>query len=209
MPGDGKSTTVANLAITLVHQRLRVLLIDADMRRGSLNRLFHVAREPGLSNVLIGVNTVEEAVRKVQVSGADSLSFMPSGIFPPNAAELISSGRMDALIARLRAEYDIVLFDSPPLNLVTDASLLGARADGVVLIGRANHTEKAALAFAAEQLAHVRAPLLGSVLNDFDFSRDGRYGVYGSYGYHSAAYASYYGSDVDELPEAKKSTPSA
>jgi tyrosine-protein kinase Etk/Wzc len=185
-PRDGKTTTTANLAIVLAYQRLRVLLIDADLRRGSVHRIFDIPSEPGLSNLLIGGTRVSDAVRTLEISTGITLDILPLGGTPPNPAELLGSDRMEQLISEFRKVYDIVIFDSPPVNLVTDAAILGAKADGVVLVGRANYTERAAVAFATDQLRQVRARMLGFVLNDFVFRRDYRYSSGGAYEYYDS-----------------------
>jgi capsular exopolysaccharide synthesis family protein len=189
-PGDGKTTTTANLASTLAHQGLRVLLVDGDMRRGTLNQVFGVSREPGLSNLLVGAASRSDCIRKIQVGEFGSLDLLPGGAPPPNPSELIGSERMTKLLETLRSDYDSIIFDSPPLNLVTDAAVLATKADGVVLVGRAGVTTKGGLTYAAELLRKVRAPTVGFVLNDFLFRRDSRYSTYGGYGdYYS--YGSY------------------
>src|SRR5690606_31110819 len=170
-PGDGKSTTSANLAITLAQQGLKVLLVDADMRRGSLNTVFGVDREPGLSNVLLGTVTSAEAIRSVQIAESVSLDFLSTGTLPPTPAELLGSQQMRDLLLEFEKDYDFVILDAPPLNLVTDAALLGTNADGVVVVARAGMTQKGAIEVAMDHLRHVRAPLLGAVLNDFDHER--------------------------------------
>jgi capsular exopolysaccharide synthesis family protein len=190
MPGDGKSTSAANLAITLAQQGQRVLLVDADLRRGLLNNLFDLPRDPGLSNVLLAGTPIETAVRDVDLGAGGSFSFLGTGTLPPNPAELLGSEKMRVLIAELEQRYDAILFDSPPLNLVTDAALLGTACDGVVIVSRAGVTTATGLAYAIDQLRAVRAPVLGAVLNDVDFKRDMRYyGEYKSYGAYQA-YAS-------------------
>lgn len=191
-PGEGKSTTSANLAITLAQQGHRVLLIDADLRRGVMNTVFGVDREPGVSNVLLAGESLERAIREVDLGESGTLHFMPTGTLPPNPAELLGSERMRAFLEELEARFDMVILDAPPLNVVTDAALLGTNADGVILVSRAARTEKAALTFALEQLRNVRAPVLGAILNDIDYKRDAKYfGRYGSYGY----YQYYYGTE--------------
>ncbi|MBT4187674.1 MAG: polysaccharide biosynthesis tyrosine autokinase, partial [Gemmatimonadales bacterium] len=196
LPQDGKSTTAANLAITLTQQGIKTLLIDADLRRGLLHGVFGVNRDPGLTNVLAGGAAISEAIQEIDLQESGKLDFMSSGPYPPNPAEILGSQRMKSLLEALDERYDLVLIDSAPLTVVTDAAVLGTKADGVVLVARANVTEKGALTYAAEQLRNVRAPILGCVLNDVDYRRDSRYySTYGKYGYY---HHYYYGDDGDK-----------
>ncbi len=196
LPQDGKSTTAANLAITLTQQGIKTLLIDADLRRGLLHGVFGVNRDPGLTNVLAGGAAISEAIQEIDLQESGKLNFMSSGPYPPNPAEILGSQRMKSLLEALDERYDLVLIDSAPLTVVTDAAVLGTKADGVVLVARANVTEKGALTYAAEQLLNVRAPILGCVLNDVDYRRDSRYySTYGKYGYY---HHYYYGDDGDK-----------
>ena len=189
LPQDGKSTSAANLSITLAQQGTRTLLIDADLRRGILHNVFGVHREPGLTDVLTGKAGLDDAIQEVDLGESGTLYFLPSGPYPPNPAEILGSQTMEDLIATLEEEFELVILDSAPLTVVTDAAVLGTKADGVVLVARANKTEKGALAYAREQLANVRAPILGAVLNDVDFRRDARYySSYGKYGYYYQYY---------------------
>ncbi len=178
-PGDGKSTSTANLAATLAQQGLRCVMLDADLRRGVLHELLGVARQPGLSNVLLGECRVEDARSAVAIEGGASFDFVATGTLPPNPAELLGSERMRALLTHLEESYDAVLLDAPPLNVVTDAAVLGTNADGVIVVARAGVTDRGALEYAMDQLRAVRAPVLGSVLNDIDQKRDRYYGHYG------------------------------
>jgi succinoglycan biosynthesis transport protein ExoP len=176
MPGDGKSTTALNLALVLAQQGHRILLVDADMRRGVLNEVVRTAREPGLSEVLFGKVPLGSAITPVEPREGVQLDFLPSGIWPPNPAELIASPRMRELLSTAREGYEMVILDAPPLNLVTDAAVLGTHCDGVVMVARAGVTEEAPLEYAVEQLASVRAPLLGTVLNGVEEPHQEHYG---------------------------------
>jgi capsular exopolysaccharide synthesis family protein len=170
--GDGKSTSAANLAIALAQQGSRTLLIDADLRQGLLHRSLGGSQEPGLSHLLLGRVTLTEAVRQVAVGEAGvPLHFLPSGSFPSSPAELLGSERMRQLLEKTRSRYDTVIFDAPPLNLVTDAAVLGRVADATLLVVRTGVTSKDALQEATAQLYRLRIPIAGIILNDFDAER--------------------------------------
>jgi tyrosine-protein kinase Etk/Wzc len=180
MPGDGKSTSSSNLAIAFTQQGLRTLLIDADLRRGLLHKVFDMPQDPGLTHVLMGRAALDDAIRDTGVGPADTpLHFLPAGVFPPNPAELLGSERMRVLVADLRKRYDILVFDAPPLNLVTDASVLGTITDATLLVARAGVTDRRALHHAAAQLHQLGSSVSGIVLNDFDSGK--AYGY--TYGY--------------------------
>ena len=185
-PSDGKSTTVANLAITFAQQGQRTLLIDADLRRAVLDKAFSIPRSPGLTEVIIGEASLEDAVHETAVP---NLSLVASGRFPPNPAELLGSVRMQEILHEAKAQFDVVLLDSPPLLAVTDAAVLATMVDGVVLVVRTERTKRDAVRRALGHIHSVRGRLLGAVLNDVDL-RSGAY--YGSYGHY---YYSYYGTD--------------
>lgn len=188
-PSEGKSTSAANLAITLAQQGSKAVLLDCDLRRGIVHRVFGVEKLPGLTNVALGEVELTEAVRTVQVGQERTLDFLPTGTLPPNPSELLGSRKMADIVAALRKEYELVLIDSPPLNVVTDAAVLGTLADGVILIARAGATERGALKFARDQLHAVQAPVSGVVLNDVDFQgRDRYYGTGAGYRYYYRYY---------------------
>ena len=121
-PSEGKSTSAANLAITLAQQSTRALLVDCDLRRGIVHRVFETPKEPGVTDVLLGTSSLEDAVHSVDVGEGKHLDFLATGTLPPNPSELLGSPRMRDLLARFRKDYEIVILDSPPLNLVTDAA---------------------------------------------------------------------------------------
>ena len=185
-PSDGKSTTVANLAITFAQQGQRTLIIDADLRRAVLDNLFDVPRAPGLTDVIVGRQRLADATH---ASGIENLDVLGSGPFPSNPSELLGSTAMRDLLLEAMTKYDMVLLDSPPLLAVTDAAVLSTLADAAVLVVRVGETSRAAVRRATSQLQTVRGHLVGAVLNDVNFSS----GLYeGGYGYY---YYAYYGAD--------------
>ena len=187
-PADGKSTTVANLAITFAQQGQRTLLIDADLRRAVLDSLFGVPREPGLTDLLIGRSTVTAAAKPTEV---ENLFVLGSGPFPSNPSELLGSTAMRDILREATEQFDMVLLDSPPLLAVTDAAVLSTITDAAVLVVRMGETSRAAARRATAQLQAVRGHLVGAVLNDVSFD-NGLY--YGGYGYY---YHQYYGTEAN------------
>jgi capsular exopolysaccharide synthesis family protein len=182
-PGDGKSTSTSNLAAMLARQGVRCLLIDADMRRGVLHDVLGHPRTPGLSEVLLGRAQAADAIRTVDIGEGATFDLLPTGTLPPNPAELLGAAEMRTLLESLTEQYATILLDAPPLNVVTDAALLGTNADAVILVARAGVTDRNALHYALEQIRAVRAPLLGTVLNDVDARKDQYYGAYTSSSY--------------------------
>jgi tyrosine-protein kinase Etk/Wzc len=180
-PQEGKSLTAANLAIALAQQGLRTLLIDADMRRSVQHLQFGIDSSPGLSDLLVTEEALDGVIQPTEVEGLDIL---PAGVHPPNPAELVGSPRMEQLLETLRQRYDSIVIDSPPMLAVTDASVLGKKTDGVILVVRAEKTEKDAINLAIQQLNHVGSRILGVVVNDA--KPDGPYYAY---------YRKYYGEE--------------
>ena len=182
LPGDGKSTTASNLALTLAQQGVRTLLIDADLRKGSLHTLFGIRREPGLTQLLVGTSSLAESLQLVPTGDPGiALSVLTAGPYPPNPTELLGSERMRKLVAELRQQFDMIVFDSPPLALVTDAAILGMLADTTIVVARAGATEKKALQDTASQLYQLGIHVSGTILNDFN-PLPSRYGYGYAYG---------------------------
>ena len=189
LSGDGKTTSASNLAVTLAQQNKRVLLIDAETRRGNMHSLFGIEATPGFFDLLYGQATPGECIRRVALEGTGHLDVLPSGGAPnANAADLLVASRLGPFFERLRMQYDYVLIDTPPLNLFTDAALIGAHADATLLVARADRTERQALKFAVLQLQHVQANLAGAILNGVDLRRNSRYRG----GYDFGRYGAYY-----------------
>ena len=183
LPGDGKTTTVVNLAVTLAHQGQRVILIDAETRRGTVHDVFGIPPAPGFFDLMYGQASPGECIRRVQMEGGGTIDVLPLGSAPSvNPADLLVSGRLEPLFERLRGQYDYVLIDTPPLNLFTDAALIGAHADALLLVARADKTDRDELRFAVQQLRNVQVTLAGTILNDVEFRRSSRYRL--GYGYY-------------------------
>ena len=175
-PSEGKSSTTANLAIVFAQQGKRVLLIDADMRKPTLHYTFRLDNRKGLSSVLVGEATLEEAVTPSEVPGLELLSCGP---LPPNPSELLGSKSMEALHVEATSQYDLVIFDTPPVLAVTDAQILANMCDGAIMVVRSNQTEYEEAIKAKELLTVGKAKLLGAVLND-RVMKKGQYYYYGS-----------------------------
>lgn len=188
LSGDGKSMISYNTAIAFAQHGKRVMLVDADLRKSRLHRMFQVNRSPGLSEVLTGQASLEQAVRPH--STVEGLSLLPAGVSPPNPADLLGSHRFDDLLALLRGQYDLVILDSPPILLVTDAVILSAKADGTMAVIRSGVTTKPVLARVSEMLHRGAGHMLGIVLNAVD-TRSVEY--YYSYGYYGGS--KYYGEE--------------
>lgn len=166
-PNAGKSTTCSNLAVMMAQTGNRVLLIDADLRRPTLHRIFHVNRAEGLTRYLINLSDWEECVKKDVSPNVDLIT---SGPIPPNPSELLGSARMVQLLNRVAEQYDYVFIDTPPVNVVTDGLVLAARAAGVVLLSRYNSTTYDELQETIDSVKNVHGNLLGVIINDYRYT---------------------------------------
>src|SRR5699024_3717346 len=176
-PGEGKSMTTANIAVTYAQQGKKVLLIDADLRKPTVHYTFRLDNLKGLSNVLVGDVLLEEAIHTTSI---DHLDVISSGPIPPNPSELLGSRKMRAILERAKEQYDLVIFDTPPVLAVTDAQIMADFVDGAMLVVRSKVTELDAATRAVEALKPAKARLLGTVLNDREKKGSNYYYYYGT-----------------------------
>lgn len=187
-PGEGKSLTVSNLALAYAQMGKKTLVVDADLRRPMLHHLFQLKREPGFSELFMDEPDFDRIIRP---TGKENLSIVTAGMFTPNPAELLASQKMAQLIEYFTTRFEMVFFDTPPIVAVTDATLLGKRLDGVLLVIKSHHTDRDVVSRGLNNLQTVGVHVLGAVLNDIDLSH--RYSSYGYYKY----YYHYYKSKTD------------
>ncbi|MFZ2950585.1 MAG: polysaccharide biosynthesis tyrosine autokinase, partial [Desulfuromonadaceae bacterium] len=202
-PGEGKSTVSANLALTFAQASNRVLLVDCDLRRPAQNTIFKHSRTPGLTEVLAGDVSPAGALH---TTGIENISLLSAGTIPPNPAEILCSDSMRDLLTGLRDSYDIIILDAPPVIPVTDAPLLTALTDMVVVVVESGRIPAKAAQRMKELLKTVQAPVAGFVLNDRTALFSDTYGYYGKgyYGRGNYGYA-YYGVDDQKESAVKKS----
>jgi capsular exopolysaccharide synthesis family protein len=179
-PGEGKSTTVANLGVAMAQMGMRTLIWDCDLRSPTLNRMFGVPREPGFTHVVLGMARLDDVVHRcsdaflgrvdmramLTSSGLENLHILTAGALPPNPSELLSSPLFGDFVAEVASRFDVILIDAPPALPVTDATILATRVDGVILVYQLGRVGRAALKRTRAHLDNVRATLRGIVLND-------------------------------------------
>ena len=199
--GEGKSTTLFNLAVTFAQQGQRILIVDSDLRRPSIHKFLAVSNTLGLTNVLLKQNTLEEVI---QTTNLATLDFMPSGKLPSSSMGVLNSQQMRELIQDLKSRYDFVFFDSPPVLGVSDASILASEVDLVLQVIQYRRYPQQMTLRAKQMIQNVGGNLLGLVLNNINMSQDENYYYYSGY-YHD-----YYSAnkDEDDLTAAKAKTSS-
>ncbi len=185
-PAEGKTTTAANFAVVCAQAGSRVCLVDADLRKPALHRVFGVDNQRGLTTAILESKTLADVAAPTRVAG---LSVVVSGPLPPNQVELAASQRMRDLLEAGARDFDLILCDTPPVLSVSDAVALSARCDGVILVVRAGGVSTTAARRAVGQIIAVKGRVLGVLLNGVDMRRDGYYAGYQRY------YNAYYGSD--------------
>ncbi|TET46682.1 polysaccharide biosynthesis tyrosine autokinase [candidate division TA06 bacterium] len=199
LPEEGKSTSLANISLTLSQLGAKTLVVDSDLRRPVQHRIFGVHKSPGLTGILVNEESPDEVISPTKY---ENLYVLPSGPIPPNPSELLSSDRMKQLITQLKEEFEFILFDSPPILVVTDAAVLGGKTDGTVVVVRFEKTDRRAALEAKKLLENAKVEVLGVVLNDVKIER-----ALGGYGYHyycRSYYPPYYGDDKGEKVKKKR-----
>lgn len=188
-PSSGKSSTCANLASTMAQTGSRVILLDADMRKPVQHKIFRVSNNNGLSKVLSGLSQPLDAIHE---NVGPNLDLISSGPIPPNPSELLGSEQMETLLDYLVAQYDYIFFDTPPINVVSDALMLSDKVAGMILVVRQNQTTYDEVQKAIDTIDNLHGNILGVVLSDVDESSK-PYSKYskGKYGYYQYQYKAY------------------
>jgi len=195
-PGEGKTLTSTNLAITMAQAGTKVLLIDCDMRKPKIHKMFGLTRDQnGMSSLLVGkasksdaiIRLEDQPIDKINVPNIPNLDIIICGLIPPNPSEIIGSERMSQLMTELKNDYDRIIIDSPPVTAVTDSTVLAKFVDGVILVVHSGETPRQIVYNGLEKLQAVNANVLGAVLNDVDTGKESYY--YYQYYYY------YYGED--------------
>ena len=164
-PGEGKTTTVCNLAITYANLGKKTLLIDGDLRKPVIRKIFNLDKGLGLTSYIIGENSIDEVIHKTEIA---NFEVIPSGVVPPNPSEILNSDKMKNMLDDLKQRFDIILIDSPPMIAVTDALVLSNLVDDFILVCRSRITQKGALDRSIKSLNQIGGKFSGSILNAID-----------------------------------------
>ena len=184
-PKEGKSTTCANIAITFAQTGAKVLILDADIRKPRIHKMFDAPHKIGLTNVLSGLNELDEAIINTKY---DNLDLLIAGHIPPNPAEMLSSQLMSNLLDKLSERYDYIFIDTPPVNLVTDTVVLSKKVSAVFLVVRIGVTDHKELKSTVSKLEFANAKPLGFILNDVTTSQSNYKYNYRKYTYKKYRY---------------------
>lgn len=174
-PMEGKTTTVANLGIIFAQMGSKVLIIDSDLRKPRIHKIFWFSNDAGLTNFLA---VHDDYVKYIRNSAVPNLDILTSGTIPPNPSELLNSNSMKQFIGKVREDYDIILLDAPPVGSVTDASIISTYVDGTILVVNSGEVEIEALKRSKELLDKVSANIIGVVLNNIEKGAKGNYYQY-------------------------------
>jgi len=198
VPGEGKSSVCSNFALILSQTGAKVVIIDADMRKPTVHKIMNSYNKQGLSNVLGEFQSLAQSINKTDYP---NLFYISAGTVPPNPTELLNSPKMEKVLEELQQQFDYILIDSPPINLVTDALVLARYAAGIVFVVRQDYSDHDEIEKALQSIEFIEANLLGMVLFDakmhghydskYKYSKY-KYGKYGKYGKY-AKYSTYYG----------------
>ena len=195
-PREGKTITAGNIAITMAQAGSKIIILDCDMRRPEIHKLFGATRDRGMSNILVGIDNIGEIIQSTKIPNLDVIT---SGPIPPNPSEMLGSKRMESLLVALRKKYDHILIDSPPATAVTDAVVLSKSADGVIIVIRTGDMARQIVKNGIGQFNNVGAHIIGAVLNGIDLSSS-KYSYY-----YYQYYRYYYGEDGEKKkPTGKK-----
>lgn len=192
-PSEGKSTVISNTAVTVAQSGKKVLLIDCDLRKPVIHKKFGLPNKRGLTNYLLGEFSIDEVI---QTTDVEKLSIITCGEIPPNPSEILTSQKYYDLIDSLKAKYDYIFIDAPPILVVTDAQIIASKVDGMLLVAEYGSTEKKVLEKAKECLDRVEGKCIGVIINQiplkemgyYGYGRYGKYGKYGRYGTYSNGY---------------------
>ena len=175
-PGEGKSTTSGNLALAISQAESKVLLIDCDLRKPSLHKLFRISNNYGLSDLLLHKKTMEE----VAVKYNEGLTVVPAGKIPPNPSEMLGSKAMGTFLDEMKKHFDYIIMDTPPIGAVTDSQVLSTKVDGTILVVKAGQTKKDVVMNSINAIKKVNGNIIGTVLNGVEQSKNKYYYYYGN-----------------------------
>lgn len=178
-PQEGKTTTICNLGIAMAQNKKKVLLVDADMRKPRLHEVFNKENDTGLSSFLCGQAGMDEIMQKTEI---ENVSLVSGGTIPPNPSELLMTNKMKEFIAKAREKFDMVLLDSPPIAILTDAAIISSIADGVILVIESGKTSKRTLLHVSKLISGAKTKVIGTILNKISVTSSNYY-----------YYAHYYG----------------